>query len=360
VVVLVAGALAGLAEVGRPAVEQALAGRGLEALRSLPEPDPVDAARLEIQVSDVLARAERTAERLVLLEQALSRVLPDPLRAQLWRRKAATLGRMGRASSAAQEGRALLAWAEATGEPEALFEALTVAFMAKLPGQSREELLDRMLANARAREDRSGQCWARLWRGRELRRAGRQHEARLELEAARTLAVSTVEALEVELALAKLCVSLGSHDEARSRYAELAQRAERAGHARRAVMARGDLGKLLSDLDHPDAEPVLRQALFEAEGLSGREHLDTVRINLGWLYHRRGQLDQAAALFERCRSPEASRADWNLATNNLARVALDRGDLALAAALCEEVHEDFAPLPARGSALLEALRAEAR
>jgi hypothetical protein len=127
--------------------------------------------------------------------------------------------------------------------------------------------------------------------------------------------------------------------EARALLEQGCARAERAGLLRTASVARGNLARLLINLEDPGGEDLMVRVLAEAEQLGMTHHRDACWVNLGFLNLTRGDLERASALFELCRRSDAKPDIWYAATVYLAEAALRRGDLASARALRHELPE---------------------
>jgi Flp pilus assembly protein TadD len=169
-------------------------------------------------------------------------------------------------------------------------------------------------------------------RAGEHRRRGEFEEARLVCEAALALAEregSTRLQNQIEQMLAGILARLGQVDAARDRYRSVIAHAERAGDLHLAIQARSNFARMLMDEEDPAAEAALLETLADAERLSLPGNRASVRVNLGILYHRRGELDRAEACLLSCLDMSQPR-QRQMALGFLALIAIERGDPARA------------------------------
>jgi Tfp pilus assembly protein PilF len=338
VLVLATAALRVMRVLGLPQGAQELLSRAQAALQALPEPDPEEAAALELEEALLLRRtaSRKEARALTLLARAEARPVPPLLRARLWRERATTLGMMGQEDEAQREASAMLAWAEALGQPDVLLQAMLLGVQAMRTEPSSDALLARGLALAAQLGDERSELWMRRTRAESLHWRQQHAEARRELEA---LLLVTTDSLRVDIehTLAHALAALREHDLARAMYEQVIAHAEQAGLLYTACMARGNFGRFLTNRGDPAAEAVLLQVLAETEEMNNVRQRDAVRVNLGWLHLKRMDLERARSFFELCRRPDTEPRVRDMATAYLAEIAAAQGDLARVRSLRDEL-----------------------
>lgn len=340
---LAAAALCRLRGLGQFAVQTSTSLRALDVLSSIHCPDPIEAAELEYEASFTALQSERHDDALALCDRALCRDLPHPLRAQIAYSRIVILGRGGRMGEAREQSAQLLAWAESEGSPEVLYEGITAAIGARNSlNQPVDDLIERGLQLAKILDDPRKQhrmIAARAWG---FSRAGQFAKARLDYEIVLSLCERygpLNHLLDAEDQLADTLARLGQHALARERFEGVIARATRAGQINSAMKARGNLGRMLMDIDDPCAESTLLEVLADAERLNMFERRGTARFNLGILYRKRSDSTQAEACFSLCLDQNTRLA--NLARIELAEIALERGLLDTAEQWVSQIPPDL-------------------